>query len=375
MSIHVGKAILDFLSVKYGKENFYNSNNVSEIDRQNNLNANTKQIVEQNLPTNFQSMITGDILFLTLDRIKEELPQESQNNFEELLTKFVREIVILIHDKQSHREVTIDDIFFLTYKSFSEEVLKPNNNILVRNYVRQYLTELNVDKPSDELVTDITNDAFEKIPQHIRNKITNETIEQYKYSINTMINSSIENNLNNLNNLINSNKVTILQPEVELAPYVEIFPQIFKHQGKNIYYYYDKDSGILSNMEYPTTQPDMVIGDVIDLLEKHKISEGQINKVEDLITEELREIGSSKVCKKKPIEEEKEEEKIEEVKESVEALLQKALNKKYEICPEEKSKWDLLLASFLRYRIILGMIALIIVILIVLLAQVSNIKK
>ena len=88
MSIHVGKAILDFLSVKYGKENFYNSNNVSEIDRQNNLNANTKQIVEQNLPTNFQSMITGDILFLTLDRIKEELPQESQNNFEELLTKF-----------------------------------------------------------------------------------------------------------------------------------------------------------------------------------------------------------------------------------------------------------------------------------------------
>ncbi len=370
--------VLDFLSIKYGKENFNNSNTISNVDKQNNLNNNTKQIIEQNLPTNFMDMPTKNIIDSSINNIAQQVQEYQDQNLNILYPILIKQIITLIYDRQPNRNVSIDELIYLSLKQTPDDFVNMTIEELITYFVEQHLSEQD-NKNVRRIVDEIKQNVINGLPGHIRHKINPPILNQYINMLEREVSRQLNSNDSNLqpnNNDYNTNLITITPPETNLAPYVEIFPKIYKHKSQNIYYYYDTNSGILSDIEYPSTKPDMLVSDVVDLLEKHQISQEQIEQVGDLIEEELCEIQNNNNNNNNNNTNNTNIDKTEGDKQNnIGSRLHKALNKGYEVCPEKKSFLDIFVYNIVRYRVTLGMTTLLIVLLIVILIQMTNVKK
>ena len=384
--------IIDFLSIHLGKENFNNQNAIGNVENKNDIINNIKQIVEQSLPPNFQYMDTRQLLSLTGENVLEKIPSEiADESLNGMLKLMIKEIILVIHDKQPDRKVVELELMLLALNNISENILNANNQQIASNLVNQYLNKSHTNQSTIIIANDIVLDAISKIPKHILSKTSPKAMSEFRYLVKNEVdrvmdrqpnNSQLDNSNNQLNNqanqlnhqdnqllnnsTYNTNLIAVTPPDVKLAPYVEIFPQIYRHQSKNVYYYYDQNSGILTDIEYPSTQPDMVVGDVVDILEKHKVSLQQIDEVEDIITEELCEIDNEATTETT--------EATEATKETdITQQLNKMLNKKYEVCSEKEPYYYILISTVKKYRVVLSMTTFLIIILIILL--IHNLKK
>ena len=84
-----------------------------------------------------------------------------------------------------------------------------------------------------------------------------------------------------------SNGIKIVNSKVELDNNVEIYPHMYKDKHTKIFYYYDQKSKIMTEIEYPITKPDMTVSEAETILKKHKFSKNQINKVKNMLKEDI----------------------------------------------------------------------------------------
>ena len=81
--------------------------------------------------------------------------------------------------------------------------------------------------------------------------------------------------------------IKIVDSNIELSNNIEIYPHIYKDKQTKIFYYYDQESKIMTEIEYPTTKPDMTVSEAETILKKHKFSENQIDKVKNMLNEDV----------------------------------------------------------------------------------------
>ena len=334
--------ILENIIQNLGKQDINSGSQVSNLEKKNIIAKNIQLIIEQNIPENYTNIPLKNIIDITINNILQQIPEEKKTELVGNLSRqIVGEIINYVYTNSDNRNLTVEDLLRAAISRIPQNIKELTPEQLLQMAVQENIPENIKGKTLEQLVNETKNNIIQNFPNNILEMVPNELTKQLSQQIaNEMVKSYnlefVNNNtkqneeqsinhgtvfggdyLNGSDNNWNRagysgnqnisptshstpsivynnqqkyrpiNGIKIVDPEIELSNNVEAYPQIYKDQETKTFHYYDQESKIMTEIEYPTTTPDMTVSEAETILQKHKFSKKQIDKVKNMLNEDV----------------------------------------------------------------------------------------